>query len=223
MKKFLAMLLSLMMLLTPVLAAAQTPAELLDWAWQNGRAQEVTVSLNINEALLTATGEPEMEMVADIINAMSFSVTTAPQGPWKAALNMDGTEVLNVMGEGDDEMSCLGSTLLGGDVLAANDEEKLVIAGYLVDLMAQNEIITEDDRPWNGERLRAAFDFTRDTVQMAVQTGDGWTNIGQPHQLVYRLDHFMGCRVGLFVYSTQAAGGTACFRDFVYHAEEEKV
>jgi hypothetical protein len=23
------------------------------------------------------------------------------------------------------------------------------------------------------------------------------------------------------VYSTQAAGGTACFRDFVYHAEEE--
>jgi len=72
-------------------------------------------------------------------------------------------------------------------------------------------------------RLRAAFDFTRDTVQLAVQTGDGWTNIGQPHQLVYRLDHFMGCRVGLFVYSTQAAGGTACFRDFVYHAEEEKV
>ena len=50
MKKFLAMLLSVLMLITPVFACAETPSELLDWAWQNGRAQEVTVSLNINEA-----------------------------------------------------------------------------------------------------------------------------------------------------------------------------
>lgn len=171
MKKFLAMLLSLLMLLTPVLAAAQTPAELLDWAWQNGRAQEVTVSLNINEALLTATGEPEMEMVADIINAMSFSVTTAPQGPWKAALNMDGTEVLNVMGEGDDEMSYLGSTLLGGDVLAANDDEKLVIAGYLVDLMAQNEIITEDDAATFNMLLMMA-PYMAEEMLSSIQTVD---------------------------------------------------
>lgn len=145
MKKFLAMLLSVLMLLTPMLACAETPGEMLDWAWQNGRAQEVTVYLKINDDLLALTGESELEMVGDIVNALSFSVTTAPQGPWKVAMNLENNEVLNVMGEGDEELSYLGSTLLGEDVLAANDDEKLVIAGYLVDLMAQNDIITEDD------------------------------------------------------------------------------
>ena len=78
MKKFLAMLLSVLMLLTPMLACAETPGEMLDWAWQNGRAQEVTVYLKINDDLLALTGDSELEMVGDIVNALSFSVTTAP-------------------------------------------------------------------------------------------------------------------------------------------------
>ena len=89
---------------------------------------------------------------------------------------------------------------------------------------ATNEIVTEAELPWQGERLRADFDFTADTVRFScVDAAGKCSAIGPVHQLAYRLDHFMGCRVGLFVYSTQAAGGTACFRDFVYHAEEEKV
>ena len=89
---------------------------------------------------------------------------------------------------------------------------------------ATNEIVTEAELPWQGERLRADFDFTADTVRFScVDAAGECSAIGPVHQLAYRLDHFMGCRVGLFVYSTQAAGGTACFRDFVYHAEEEKV
>ena len=85
------------------------------------------------------------------------------------------------------------------------------------------EIVTGDERPWTDERLRADFDFTDDTVQFSVQDGKKWTPIGLPHQLVYRLDHFMGCRVGLFMHSTREAGGSACFSDFVYHIEEEQV
>ncbi len=86
------------------------------------------------------------------------------------------------------------------------------------------EVITEAELPWQGERLHAAFDFTRDTVQFAcVNAADERIVIGKPHQLVYRLDHFMGCRVGLFMYSTQETGGTARFSDFTYHVEEENV
>lgn len=69
--------------------------------------------------------------------------------------------------------------------------------------------------PGSRIRLRADFDFNSDTVQLSYQDMDGtWHCVGKPHQLVYRLDHFMGCRIGLFVYSTREHGGSACFADF---------
>ena len=66
-------------------------------------------------------------------------------------------------------------------------------------------------------RLRADFDFDADTVQFSFLDGGAWRAVGQPHQLVYRLDHFMGCRVGLFVHACAECGGTATFADFEYH------
>ena len=84
------------------------------------------------------------------------------------------------------------------------------------------EIITAAERPWHGERLHAAFDFTRDTVQFSCVNDEGErVAIGPPHQLVYRLDHFMGCRVGLFMYSTKEIGGSVRFSGFTYDVEEE--
>ena len=86
------------------------------------------------------------------------------------------------------------------------------------------EIRTEVIRPWQGERLHADFDFTRDTVQFSCVAATGEKiAVGPPHHLVYRLDHFVGCRVGLFVCAAQAVGGTARFSDFAYHVEEEAV
>ena len=40
--------------------------------------------------------------------------------------------------------------------------------------------------------------------------------IGTEHKLRFRLDHFTGCRFGLFVMSELAPGGTAAFSDFIY-------
>jgi len=70
-------------------------------------------------------------------------------------------------------------------------------------------------------RLAADFDFTRDAVQFSALLDGAWTPIGAAHQLVYRLDHFMGCRIGLFVYAAQEPGGTAHFADFTYRVKEE--
>lgn len=85
------------------------------------------------------------------------------------------------------------------------------------------EIITAAECPL-GEtaRLHARFDFTNDTVQFILaDTEAGRMPFGPPHQLVYRLDHFMGCRVGLFMYSTKEIGGSARFSGFTYDVEEE--
>ncbi len=83
------------------------------------------------------------------------------------------------------------------------------------------EILTEEAVPC-GEHvcLRAEFDFHADTVRFGYQADGEWRTAGT-HQLVYRLDHFMGCRIGLFAYAAQETGGTARFADFDYQVKEE--
>ena len=79
--------------------------------------------------------------------------------------------------------------------------------------------------PLNGPsaRLRMTFDFRdlRDTVRFAVETEDGWGELGGAHKLIYRLDHFTGVRVGLFCLSTREAGGSAGFSRFAYAVDGE--
>lgn len=73
--------------------------------------------------------------------------------------------------------------------------------------------------------LRAVCDFRegRDTVRFFLQDGAAWKPVGIPHTMHYRLDHFMGCRFGLFVQATRTIGGTGAFSDFVYPAPEETI
>lgn len=71
-------------------------------------------------------------------------------------------------------------------------------------------------------RLRVRFDF-RDLTDIATfyyRDCDSWKQLGKPHQLRFMLDHFTGCRVGLFAYSTQSIGGEAAFMDFTISALE---
>ncbi len=74
--------------------------------------------------------------------------------------------------------------------------------------------------PYTGGRLEAAFDFDRDTVRFFVAQDGASVPVGEAHQLVYRLDHFMGCRIGLYMRSSREAGGSAVFSDFTYQVEE---
>ena len=87
------------------------------------------------------------------------------------------------------------------------------------------EIPTERVRfPWESSfvRLRARFDFRelRDEVHFDYWQDDHWVVIGKPHRLVYRLDHFVGCRIGLFCYATREAGGSAVLADFTCRVDE---
>lgn len=76
--------------------------------------------------------------------------------------------------------------------------------------------------PLNGDQvtLRAGFDFTCDQVQFFCEKDGTFVPVGNAHGLVYRLDHFTGCRIGLCAFNTMGNGGKALFRDFVYQVIE---
>lgn len=74
--------------------------------------------------------------------------------------------------------------------------------------------------PWNKKtvRLRAAVRFAGHEGHVCFEylCGQEWKPLGPVHKMVYTLDHFAGCRFGLFLYSTEEAGGTASFSRFTY-------
>ena len=85
----------------------------------------------------------------------------------------------------------------------------------------------ESGREWeavpiegNRIRLKMDADFTgmKDEVKFCYfdRSEVAYKNVGITHKLYFKLDHFTGCRVGLFVYSTKETGGRATFTDFVY-------
>lgn len=47
-----------------------------------------------------------------------------------------------------------------------------------------------------------------------------WKKLGISHKLYFRLDHFVGCRVGLFLFSTKETGGYADFEKFIYRIDK---
>lgn len=67
-------------------------------------------------------------------------------------------------------------------------------------------------------RLKLEVDFTnmKDTAIFYYQEGKLWKRLGIEHKLYFKLDHFTGCRFGLFLYSTEHIGGKAICSDFVY-------
>ena len=57
-----------------------------------------------------------------------------------------------------------------------------------------------------------------DTAYFGYREPEGTRHsIGTPHKLVFKLDHFTGARIGLFVFSTKEAGGSAVFSKFRYN------
>lgn len=63
--------------------------------------------------------------------------------------------------------------------------------------------------------ISADFENMKDeAVLFYIENGER-KQLGGKHKLYFKLDHFTGCRAGLFVYSTESAGGYAEFSEFV--------
>ena len=74
--------------------------------------------------------------------------------------------------------------------------------------------------PWdNAEaRLKAVVRFAgpSGSVRFYVLKGREWEPVGPEHPMAFALDHFTGCRFGLFLYATGETGGSAAFSRFTY-------
>ncbi|MBH1940933.1 glycoside hydrolase 43 family protein [Mobilitalea sibirica] len=65
-------------------------------------------------------------------------------------------------------------------------------------------------------KVRANFMQNVDEAYFYYQKNEKWYKLGITHKLHFRLDHFVGCRVGLFLFSTEETGGIADFEQFIY-------
>jgi beta-xylosidase len=70
-------------------------------------------------------------------------------------------------------------------------------------------------------KMKADFREMKDMAEFYYKQKDQWIPVGNQH-LVFKLDHFTGCRYGLFLYSTSNIGGTAVFHNFKYHIGEQQ-
>ncbi len=65
-------------------------------------------------------------------------------------------------------------------------------------------------------RINLNFEDMQDTAEFYYQSKNRWKKLGGSYPLYFRLDHFVGCRIGLFNYATKEIGGEVLFKDFKY-------
>lgn len=69
-------------------------------------------------------------------------------------------------------------------------------------------------------KCRVHYQDEEDAAEFFYEQKGKWVPIGIRHKLVFKLDHFSGCRFGLFYYSVEETGGYVDFMDFRYEAAE---
>ena len=73
-------------------------------------------------------------------------------------------------------------------------------------------------------RAECDFDIGKDTAEFFWRMPEAeeteFRKLGDTHKLFFKLDHFVGCRFGLFMFSTEQTDGVAEFSDFRYFTEK---
>ena len=171
---------------------------------------------------LVEFGESGMKLTTDrVVDGLEKSVNTLTQrcfGPkCRCEVTVDGS----TLGVGDYAGLCALQGCFAQLALTRGDDGELYVS-----LIAKEPCDNADDqesREYYRVRLGADsavlcadFDFDEDVVRFGYRCGDHRVDVDHVHRLVYRLDHFVGCRPGLFCYSTVQSGGSAVFSDFVY-------
>ncbi len=88
---------------------------------------------------------------------------------------------------------------------------------YMPDRVLEKMKLSE---PKVGVRMNLNFEDMQDTAEFYYQSKNRWRKMGVPYNFYFRLDHFAGCRIGLFNYVTKELDGEVVFREFRYIYEE---
>ncbi len=65
-------------------------------------------------------------------------------------------------------------------------------------------------------KITGSFSLNSSEAEFYYLDGDEWKKLGITVHPTFDLKHFVGCRIGLFAYSTIKTGGKASFEHFVY-------
>ena len=109
---------------------------------------------------------------------------------------------------------------------------KFAMAGVRKDENGKVQVVMCDRGEGHGEKLVEAVEFAGDVLYLKAhfdfeesvdkayffysEDGMNWKQIGKGHKMIYTLEHFMGCRIGLYYYATKEVGGYADFEFFRY-------
>ena len=158
------------------------------------------------------------------------TLTQRAMGPAsEAVVTLDGSGLKN----GDYAGLCfLISTYALIALTKENDKYYLVMLSrdaYDKNILGRNEIDTKAGKeyariPVEGScvTLKAFGNFVDNTdeCEFYYQEGNEWSKLGITYKMAYKLDMFVGCRFGLFLYSTKEIGGIAEFSKFRYNILE---
>ena len=134
-----------------------------------------------------------------------------------AQVTVDASE----MNDGDTAGICL---LIGGYALAGITRENGRYYAVMREKDGTEKECAHLPLDTDSIRLRAdvAFEGMTGKVIFSVLHEDKWESIGVPHSMSFTLEHFTGCRFGLYLYSRETTGGRATFTRFEYTRAEEQ-
>ena len=188
-----------------------SPVLLPEWEW-NHEPDLAHVKIGGGEVrIVSSRVDGELTEARNILTRRTFDPGCA------AEITVDGSGLK----DGDTAGLCALQGLYAWTGLRKEDGKYFLVMGEKTD-----EGFREAERiPAEGPtvRIRAAFDFRelRDTVAFSVEIGGVRRGIGPIHRLFYRLDHFTGVRIGLFLTAGKEAGGEAAFRQFAMRVDGE--
>lgn len=187
--------------------------------------------------------EPDMSLIEHDVEAGSYSVTT--DRVCKTITQSINTLAQRMIypgcsGQITIDASCLnegdycGIAALQGRygfvaVTKRDDKYYLVMKYYPKDRENADtvkEVLAEEveiDSPMISLKIEVDFTMMKDEANFYYKSDDSWKKIGVTHKLMFSLDHFTGCRFGLFMYSTKTYGGKGTFSEFIYEIKNMEV
>lgn len=122
--------------------------------------------------------------------------------------------------EGDYAGLCALQGLYGMIAIIRRDGQNYLVVGEKTEENGEEICREYQIMPWKEKSIRlfleADFNNMKDEVQFGYMEQGRSIPAGPVHKLFFKLDHFCGCRAGLFAFSTKQTGGTAAFSEFKY-------
>ncbi|CAM3368524.1 glycoside hydrolase 43 family protein [Marinicrinis lubricantis] len=159
----------------------------------------------------------------DVVSSVEYARNTLTQRTEGPACSGQIAMDISKMKPGDHAGMAALQHIYGTIGIRAEDNgDKYVV---LCTRQKNGEEITAVQMKYEREQVYLRIDFNfEDNIDLAYfyYSADGlhWTLAGRPLQLKYTLDHFMGCRIGIFHYAAMQPGGMVDVDYFRYQRSE---